>query len=42
MEIEECDRINDDEKIYRLAIAREKKKRYGLKKLSVEDNMRII
>ena len=39
--IEECDRIKEEEKIDRLAIAREKKKRYGLKKLSVEENMRL-
>ena len=39
--IEECDRIKEEEKIDRLAIAREKKKRYGLKKLSVEENRRL-
>ena len=39
--IEECDRIREEEKIDRLAIAREKKKRYGLKKLSQEENRRL-
>ena len=39
--IEECDRIREEEKRDRLAIAREKKKRYGLKKLSVEENRRL-
>ena len=39
--IEECDRIREEEKRDRLAIAREKKKRYALKKLSVVENRRL-
>ena len=39
--IEECDKIREEEKRDRLAVVREKKKRYGLKKLSKEENQRI-
>ena len=38
--IEECDKIRDEEKRDRLAVVREKKKRYGLKRLSKEENRR--
>ena len=37
--IEECDRIREEEKRDRLAVVREK--RYGLKKLSKEENLRL-
>ena len=39
--IEECDKIREEEKRDRLAVVREKRKRYGLKKLSKEENQRI-
>ena len=39
--IDECERIKEEEKRDRLAIVREKRKRYGLKKLSVEENRRL-
>jgi hypothetical protein len=39
--IEECDRIREEEKRDRLAITREKKKRYGINKLSKEENQKI-
>jgi hypothetical protein len=35
--IEECERIREEEKIDRLALVKEKKKRYGLKRLSKEE-----
>ena len=37
----ECERITEEEKNDRLAIANEKRKRYGLKRLNKEENMRI-
>ena len=39
--IKECERIKEEAKEDRLSIAREKKKRYGLKGLSKEENKRI-
>ena len=39
--IDECERIKEEEKKDRLAIASEKKKRYGLKRLNKEENMRL-
>ena len=39
--IEECARIKEEEKRDRLALVKEKKKRYGLTKLSKEENMRL-
>ena len=39
--IEECERIREEEKIDRLALAKEKKKKYGLKRLSKEENSRL-
>ena len=39
--IDECERIKEEEKRDRLAIVREKRKRYGLKKLSVEEKRRL-
>ena len=39
--IKECERIKEEEKNDRLAIANEKRKRYGLKRLNKEENMRI-
>ena len=39
--IEECDRIREEEKRDRLAVTREKKKRYGINKLSKEENQKI-
>ena len=39
--IEECDRIREEDKRDRLAVAKEKKKRYGLKRLSKEENTRM-
>jgi hypothetical protein len=39
--IEECDRIKEEAKEDWLAIAREKKKRYGLKGLSKDENKRL-
>ena len=39
--IEECEKIKEEEKKDRLAVCREKKKRYGIPKLSKEENMRI-
>ena len=39
--IEECERVRREEKEDRLAIVKEKKKRYGLKKMSKEENMRM-
>ena len=39
--IEECERIREEEKTDRLALVKEKKKRYGLKRLSKEENSRL-
>ena len=39
--IDECDRIREEEKKDRLAVAKEKKRKYGLKRLSKEENMRM-
>ena len=39
--IEECERIKEEDKKERLAIAKEKKKRYGIKRLSKEENKRL-
>ena len=39
--IEECEKIREDAKIDRLAIAREKKKRYGIKTMNKEENKRL-
>jgi hypothetical protein len=39
--IEECDRIREEDKRDRLAVSKEKKKRYGMKRLSKEENMRM-
>jgi hypothetical protein len=41
MRIDECDRIREEEKKDRLAVAKEKKRKYGLKRLSKEENMRM-
>ena len=39
--IEEIERIREEEKKDRLAVVREKKKRYGIPKLSKEENLRL-
>ena len=39
--IEECDRIREEDKKDRLAVAKEKKKRYGIKELSKEENQKM-
>ena len=39
--IDECERIKEEEKKDRLAIVKGKKKRYGLQKLSKEENRRL-
>jgi hypothetical protein len=39
--IDECDRIREEEKKDRLAVAKEKKRKYGLTRLSKEENMRM-
>ena len=39
--IDECERIKEEDRKDRLAIAKEKKKRYGLKRLSKEENKRL-
>ena len=39
--IEECEKIREEEKTDRLALVKEKKKRYGLKRLSKEENSRL-
>ena len=39
--IEECDKIREEDKRDRLAVAKEKKKRYGMKRLSKEENQRM-
>ena len=39
--IKEVDRIKEEEKKDRLEICKEKKKRYGIKKLNKEENRRL-
>ena len=39
--IEECNKIKEEEKRDRLAVVKMKKKRYGVKKMSKEENMRL-
>jgi hypothetical protein len=39
--IEECDKIREEEKIDRLAVTREKKKGYGINKISKDENLKI-
>ena len=39
--IKEVDRIKEEEKKDRLAICKEKKKRYGIKKMNKEENRRL-
>ena len=39
--IAECDRIKEEEKRDRLAVAKIKKKRYGVQRMSKEENMRL-
>jgi hypothetical protein len=39
--IEECDRIREEEKKERLGVVKEKKRKYGIKRLSKEENMRM-
>ena len=39
--IDECEWIREEEKTDRLALVKEKKKRYGLKRLSKEENSRL-
>jgi hypothetical protein len=39
--IEECDRIREENKRDRLAVSKQKKKRYGMKRLSKEKNLRM-
>ena len=39
--IEECDKIREEDKRDRLAVAREKKKRYGINKISKDENTKI-
>ena len=39
--IEECDRIKEEDKRDRLAIANDKRKRYGLKRMNKEENKRL-
>ena len=39
--IGECERIREEEKKDRLAVAKEKKRKYGIKRLSKEENMRM-
>ena len=39
--IEECDKIREEEKRDRLAVTREKKKRYGINKISKDENLKI-
>ena len=39
--IQECDRIKEEEKKDRLAVVKEMKRWYGLKKISKEENERI-
>ena len=40
--IKESEKIKEEEKIDRLAITSERKKRYGLKKLNKEENHRLM
>jgi hypothetical protein len=39
--MKECDRIREEERMDRLAIVREKKRKYGIKRISKEENMRL-
>ena len=39
--MKECERIREEEKQDRLALAREKKRKYGIKKISKEENQRL-
>ena len=39
--LKECDRIREEEKMDRLAVVREKKRKYGLKRISKEENKRL-
>jgi hypothetical protein len=39
--IEECDKIREEDKRDRLAVAREKKKRYGINTISKDENLKI-
>jgi hypothetical protein len=39
--VTECDRIREEEKKDRLAVVKEKKRKYGIKRLSKEENMRM-
>jgi hypothetical protein len=39
--MKECDRIREEEKMDRLAVVREKKRKYGIKRISKEENMRL-
>jgi hypothetical protein len=39
--IEECERIKEEEKRDRLAVVSQKKRRYGIKKISKEENLRF-
>jgi hypothetical protein len=39
--IKECERIGAEEKEDRLALAREKKRKYGIKRISKEENLRL-
>jgi hypothetical protein len=39
--MKECERIREEEKQDRLALTREKKRKYGIKKISKEENQRL-
>jgi hypothetical protein len=39
--IQECDKIREEDKRDRLAVAKEKKKRYGVKRLSKDENQKL-
>jgi hypothetical protein len=39
--MKECDRIREEKKMDRLAVVREKKRKYGIKRISKEENMRL-
>jgi hypothetical protein len=39
--LKEYERIREEEKMDRLAVVREKKRKYGLKRISKEENMRL-
>ena len=39
--LEECERIREEDKKDRLALGREKKRKYGIRKLSKEENQRL-